>query len=132
MACVASYLVTALLMPRSILTEKISRRGYHLSREYGVDPLELVIVRELMSEEDVWDQLRLPEAYVFSDATARAAAERMAADGLQTLAVVDRKNQKVCGTISINDLLRGRNRSVERESELLRLFGYVPPQERRT
>ncbi len=49
MACVASYLVTALLMPRSILTEKITRRGYHLSREYGVDPLELLIVRELMS-----------------------------------------------------------------------------------
>ena len=45
MACIASYLITSLLMPRSILTEKLSRRGYHLSREYGVDPLELVIVR---------------------------------------------------------------------------------------
>jgi hypothetical protein len=129
MACIASYLVTALLMPRSILTEKISRRGYHLSREYGVDPLELVIVRELMSLEDLGDQPTLPQACVFSDATARAAAERMAADGLQTLSVVDRKSQKVCGTISIGDLLRGRNRSVERENERLRLFGYVPPEE---
>jgi chloride channel protein, CIC family len=129
MACVASYLVTALLMPRSILTEKISRRGYHLSREYGVDPLELVIVRELMSLEHLWDQPRLPKAYVFSDATARAAAERMATDGLQELAVVDRKSQKVCGTISINDLLRGRSRSVERENERLRLFNYVPPEQ---
>ena len=129
MACVASYLVTALLMPRSILTEKISRRGYHLSREYGVDPLELVIVRELMSEEDCVDDPTLSEASVFSDATARSAAERMAADGLQTLTVVDRKKQKVCGSISINDLLRGRSRSVERENERLRLFGYVPPEE---
>src|ERR1700734_2368980 len=49
MACIASYLVTSLLMPRSILTEKLSRRGYHLTREYGVDPLELVMVRELMT-----------------------------------------------------------------------------------
>ncbi len=32
-ACIASYLVTSLVMPRSILTEKLSRRGYHLSRE---------------------------------------------------------------------------------------------------
>ena len=50
-ACIASYLVTALIMPRSILTEKLSRRGYHLTREYGVDPLELVLVREVMSEQ---------------------------------------------------------------------------------
>jgi hypothetical protein len=44
LGCIASYLITALLMPRSILTEKLSRRGYHLTREYGVDPLETVIV----------------------------------------------------------------------------------------
>ena len=49
LACVGSYLVTALLMPRSILTEKLSRRGYHLTREYGIDPLEIVIVNDLMS-----------------------------------------------------------------------------------
>jgi H+/Cl- antiporter ClcA len=39
MACVAAYLVTSLVMRRSILIEKLVRRGYHLSREYGVDPL---------------------------------------------------------------------------------------------
>jgi CIC family chloride channel protein len=33
---------------RSILTEKVSRRGYHLSREYEVDPLEILFVREVM------------------------------------------------------------------------------------
>src|SRR4029077_16884158 len=32
---------TALVLKRSILTEKISRRGYHLSREYAIDPLEI-------------------------------------------------------------------------------------------
>jgi CBS domain-containing protein len=35
-------------MARSILTEKISRRGYHLSREYAVDPLEILFVRDVM------------------------------------------------------------------------------------
>jgi H+/Cl- antiporter ClcA len=130
MACVASYLVTALLMPRSILTEKITRRGYHLSREYGVDPLELLIVRELMSPPDELDHHTLPEAYVFSDETARAAAEKMAVDRVQTLTVLDRKTQRVCGTISIGDLLRGRTKSVERESERLRLFDYVAPEQR--
>jgi H+/Cl- antiporter ClcA len=30
------------------LTEKVSRRGYHLSREYAVDPLEILFVREVM------------------------------------------------------------------------------------
>jgi CBS domain-containing protein len=37
-----------LTLKRSILTEKISRRGYHLSREYGLDPLEILFVREVM------------------------------------------------------------------------------------
>jgi chloride channel protein, CIC family len=39
---------TALTMRRSILTEKVSRRGFHLSREYAVDPLEILFVREVM------------------------------------------------------------------------------------
>jgi chloride channel protein, CIC family len=37
-----------LTMRRSILTEKISRRGLHLSREYAVDPLETTFVRDVM------------------------------------------------------------------------------------
>jgi H+/Cl- antiporter ClcA len=53
LACIASYLVTSLVMPRSILTEKLSRRGYHLSREYGVDPLEMVSVADVMTEYSV-------------------------------------------------------------------------------
>jgi H+/Cl- antiporter ClcA len=43
-----AYTVNVLLMPRSILTEKISRRGFHLSREYSVDPLEIMTTREVM------------------------------------------------------------------------------------
>ena len=39
---------TVLVLGRSILTEKVARRGYHLSREYSVDPLEILFVREVM------------------------------------------------------------------------------------
>jgi CBS domain-containing protein len=47
-ACFIAHAFTVLMLKRSILTEKISRRGYHLSREYGLDPLEILFVREVM------------------------------------------------------------------------------------
>ncbi|MBV9157841.1 MAG: chloride channel protein [Acidobacteriaceae bacterium] len=47
-ACFLAHAFTVLALKRSILTEKISRRGYHLSREYALDPLEILFVREVM------------------------------------------------------------------------------------
>jgi H+/Cl- antiporter ClcA len=47
-AAVVAHGLTVLTLKRSILTEKVSRRGYHLSREYAVDPLEVLFVREVM------------------------------------------------------------------------------------
>jgi chloride channel protein, CIC family len=47
-ANIFAYGVTVLLLKRSILTEKLSRRGFHLSREYSVDPLEILFAREVM------------------------------------------------------------------------------------
>lgn len=49
-ACGASYAFTVLVLKRSILTEKVARRGHHLSREYSVDPLELTFVRDVMAQ----------------------------------------------------------------------------------
>src|SRR5438309_3962275 len=46
--CVASAGVTVLLMRRSILTEKLARRGRHLTREYGVNPLHVLRVEAVM------------------------------------------------------------------------------------
>jgi H+/Cl- antiporter ClcA len=48
-ASTVAYAFTVLVMKRSILTEKVARRGYHLSREYSVDPLELLSVAEVMT-----------------------------------------------------------------------------------
>jgi chloride channel protein, CIC family len=130
LACTASYLVTSLVMPRSILTEKLGRRGYHLSREYGVDPLEMVSVAEVMSElpEPVKDgpgsQARdpLPEVLAYSDETCRAVAEEMATTGITSMPVVDRETGLICGYIGAQELLAGRRRSMIRESERNRVF----------
>ena len=44
-----AYGVNVLLMKRSIMTEKIARRGLHVHREYGIDPLERQHVEDLMT-----------------------------------------------------------------------------------
>jgi CBS domain-containing protein len=45
----AAYAVAVLVMKRSILTEKISRRGRHILLEYGVDPLALAQAGQIMT-----------------------------------------------------------------------------------
>src|SRR5690242_12332898 len=50
-AAVASYAVAVLVLRRSILTEKISRRGRHILQEYTVDPLALVQAGGIMTRE---------------------------------------------------------------------------------
>ena len=48
--CVAALGVTVLLMRRSILTEKLARRGHHLTREYSIDPFEFARVGDVMDK----------------------------------------------------------------------------------
>jgi CIC family chloride channel protein len=48
LASVAAYAVSVLVMPRSMLTESLSQRGLHLSREFGVDPLETMLASQAM------------------------------------------------------------------------------------
>src|SRR5579871_3589514 len=55
-AVVVAHGFTVLLLRRSILTEKVARRGYHLARDYAIDPLETHFVREAMRP----DALALP------------------------------------------------------------------------
>jgi CIC family chloride channel protein len=47
----AAYAVSVLVMKRSILTEKIARRGRHISREYTVDALEFLQAGQLMTRD---------------------------------------------------------------------------------
>jgi H+/Cl- antiporter ClcA len=47
-ACTVAHAFTVLVLRRSILTEKVARRGYHVTREYAIDPLEVLFVRDVM------------------------------------------------------------------------------------
>ncbi|HET9123603.1 MAG TPA: chloride channel protein, partial [Solirubrobacteraceae bacterium] len=47
-AATLAHLTSVLVLKRSILTEKVARRGFHVMREYAVDPLEATFVREVM------------------------------------------------------------------------------------
>jgi CBS domain-containing protein len=48
-ASIAAFALTVLVMKRSILTERIARRGLHLTREYGIDPFLDTRVRDVMT-----------------------------------------------------------------------------------
>jgi CBS domain-containing protein len=50
--CVAATAFTVIFVPRSILTEKLARRGMHVAREYSVHPLELIAVKAVMTPRD--------------------------------------------------------------------------------
>ena len=83
LGCVASYAISTLLLRRSILTEKVARRGYHVSSEYAIDPLELLYAREVM---------RTPEIILAADGTVEEALRQMnggASEKQRLLPVVD-------------------------------------------
>jgi CBS domain-containing protein len=48
-AVAVAHAFTVLVLPRSILTEKVARRGFHVSREYAIDELEILFVRDVMT-----------------------------------------------------------------------------------
>jgi H+/Cl- antiporter ClcA len=102
--------VSVVLLKRSVLTEKIARRGYHLSREYDVDPLEMALVADVMGD----DTTGLDEApTVFLDDTLRQTAYVMAGAHQTRCAVVMRSDPRVIvGSIELVDLLVGRRRDL--------------------
>ncbi|MGN6672806.1 MAG: CBS domain-containing protein, partial [Thermomicrobiales bacterium] len=189
-----SYAFTALLLKRSILTEKISRRGFHLSREYAVDPLEIIFVREVMrtnvvavpadaspeklaqsinvergqrgqylypvlganhdmigvvTRQDLRDLLAHPDVQsdgtplatlirkqpvvAYPDEPLRVVVFRMAETGLTRFPVVERDDpRQLLGIVSLNDLLRARERNLEEErhrERVLRLRFFQPLRE---
>jgi CIC family chloride channel protein len=100
---VASFLAhafTVLTLKRSILTEKIARRGYHLSREYALDPLEILFVREVMRTNVV----ALPANATMDEARELIHAPRKP-HGQHLFPVVDEANRLV-GVVSRNHLLK--------------------------
>jgi CBS domain containing-hemolysin-like protein len=60
--------------------------------------------------------------YTFTDETCRSAAKRMATTGHIRLPVLDRDTMQPRGYVSLQDLLIGRRRFVEREEDRERVF----------
>jgi H+/Cl- antiporter ClcA len=44
-----AHLISVLTLKRSILTEKVARRGFHVLREYAVEPLDVLFAEDVMS-----------------------------------------------------------------------------------
>jgi H+/Cl- antiporter ClcA len=63
----SAFAVSVLVLKRSVLTEKIARRGYHLSREYDVDPLEILFVGEVMQSDVVTFETDVPAAAALAE-----------------------------------------------------------------
>jgi chloride channel protein, CIC family len=114
-ASVSAHALTVLFQKRSILTERLSRRGYHLSREYGVDPLETVTVAEVMrTGVEVTAGGDLVIAY--PGETLRVVAERMASAHVTEMSVMDLLTGKPLAVIGLEDMLHARARSYNRET----------------
>jgi H+/Cl- antiporter ClcA len=121
--------VSVLVLKRSVLTEKIARRGYHLSREYDVDPLEMAFVADVMRT-DVDDLSEAPT--VFVDDTLRHTAYVMADAHRTRCAVVTRDAEpEVVGSIELVDLLVGRRRDLHEMSHAERVIKVRLPPRRR-
>ena len=96
-ASVIAHAFTVLTLRRSILTEKVARRGFHLSREYAVDPLEILFVHEVMRP----DVISLRETTSVGEALALLNTDHSQKQRL--LPVVD-PNGKFLGVLTRGDL----------------------------
>jgi CIC family chloride channel protein len=66
-AATVAHLVSVLTLKRSILTEKVARKGFHVMREYAVDPLEATFVGEVMETDVLTVEPDRPLAEVYDD-----------------------------------------------------------------
>lgn len=116
-ACIASQLVAVLWLKRSILTEKVARRGHHISCEYATDPFELHRVNEIMGT-DVPQAERELGVTIRSDEVVRAAVIKLLHHNLETLTVVDPTHPTRCvGTLTRSTVMTAHLRWYEEEHE---------------
>ncbi|HKU29780.1 MAG TPA: chloride channel protein, partial [Arthrobacter sp.] len=121
-ASVVAYGASVLFLRRSVLTEKIARRGLHLTRDYTTDPLETFFCEDIM---------RAPASALPNDApvlhpreTARHAAYVLALSGAAEAAVVD--DDGTClGLIGPPELLAARLHDLSEATDRDRSLRYL-------
>ena len=107
---VAALGVTVLLMRRSILTEKLARRGHHITREYSIDPFELARVRDVMDQ----DVPSVPANIKLTELSDRIAQGEPALARRQGTLLLD-DQQRLVGIITRGDIVRAlrQNRAAD-------------------
>ncbi|MGI9034550.1 MAG: chloride channel protein [Pyrinomonadaceae bacterium] len=98
---IAAHAFTVLVLPRSILTEKVARRGYHINREYSVDPLTALRVEEVMNK----NVATIPATMKVRELADRIAKRDPQLTRLQGIPILD-EDGKLAGIITRGDVLR--------------------------
>ncbi|MGI8469188.1 MAG: chloride channel protein [Pyrinomonadaceae bacterium] len=98
---IAAHAFTVLALPRSILTEKVARRGYHITREYSVDPLTALRVEEVMNK----NVPTIPATMKVRELADRIAKRDPYLTRLQGVPILNEEG-KLAGIITRGDVLR--------------------------
>jgi CBS domain-containing protein len=112
--CIAAHGVTVLLLRRSILTEKVARRGYHVMREYSVDPLTTVRVGDVMDE----NVATIPAGMSVMELSDRIAQHDPHVSKRQGLPILD-EGGYLAGIITRGDVLRALGQSADGDATVL-------------
>jgi CIC family chloride channel protein len=107
---VFACIVTVLVMKRSILTEKVARRGYHITREYSVDPFDLTRVGDAM---DPAPQA-IPAAMTVGELARRISERDPLVTRHHAVSLIDDAG-KLAGIITRGDVLRALERPEGRD-----------------
>jgi hypothetical protein len=125
-ASVSAYALSALVLKRSVLTEKVARRGIHLTREYSTDPLEVFFAQEVMTPAAELPgagkpgpgPVARPAVKVYADSTLREVANEFARRDATAASVVDRTApSRVVGRITLDQLLHARREDLREEEQ---------------
>ncbi len=115
--CTSAYLVSALLMQTSIMTEKLARRGSHIRTDYTVDFLSQLLVQEVMTREVMTLQgeegVAAVQSRLFSESTST---------NHQCYPVLDQAN-RLMGVVSYRQLVE---HSLTPEMKIQELIGRDP------
>ncbi|WP_265592954.1 chloride channel protein [Verrucomicrobium sp. BvORR034] len=98
---IAAFAVTVLWLRRSILTEKLARRGQHITCEYSIDPFELARVKDVMDPQVP----SVPAHMKLTDLAERIASGDPVLAGHQATFVFDQE-RRLSGIVTRGDLLR--------------------------
>jgi H+/Cl- antiporter ClcA len=112
-ACTIAHLVSVLTLKRSILTEKVARRGYHVTREYEIDPLHALLVRDVMDSDVLTVEPSLGVAELYRRLPEGSHERR------QRLYPVLRPDATVLGVLAFSDVLAAHQSASPRSAGAL-------------